>query len=148
MATRMGDTTLQSNAGMGLNASVGEVNPGEGGFRIVQSYNTPLVLQFTLGLNTNVSTQYRQWKGFTDSTAQEQFLTMFGATTRMFNYYRLVEVEYTFLIGNCSVDNEQYIGPILLRALPWTGHVEAGSGTVSGLYPNISLLGNCENWGV
>ena len=94
----------------------------------------------------NISSQVRQWRPLTDTTAAERFLSQFTQATTMFNYCQLKEVEYTFSIGACAVHNNQYLRLILMRAVSWTGGISAGSVGVQELYPNLSLLPNCEHW--
>ena len=128
---------------MGLAPTVSHLNSDEN-FKITQSYNEVFWILFSYTAGSTVTNQFRGWRGFTDSQNAERFLEPFEEATRVFNYYKLDHVKYTVLIGNCSSDNAAFHGPVLLRAVPWTGEINSPQGDIGATYPNISILPNCQ----
>lgn len=79
----------------------------------------------------------RVWRPFDDLAKEDRFLIPHIQATTMFNYYRLMEVEYTFLISGASYNTGWDAGPAVFRLLPWTG--DFGSGTTTNYIQHCPL---------
>lgn len=138
----MGDVTLQSNAGgvsgQGLNPTLTVTNAGDHDFKIIQQHTrlSYFGFQFTTPDDTEVALN-RVWRPFDDLAKEDRFLIPHIQATTMFNYYRLMEVEYTFLISVASYNTGWDAGPAVFRLLPWTG--DFGSGTTTNYIQHCPL---------
>ena len=142
-----------STGGGGLNPSqfcANEIEPDEH-FKVTQQIVRSFTLSFGFSVGSRVSNVYRSWQPFNDTNPEDNFIGGdLLSFARIFNYYRLVNVSYTFAIGACWYPQNgpasKNMGWFTFRALPWTGKFGVGNVGIATLYPNLSVLTGCENW--